>query len=342
MHTPSKLRWGILGAARINQRLLPAIVEADNVELVAIASRRDGAAAATLAQYAPEQQGVKTYDALDDLLNDEDVQAVYIPMANNEHVAWTLRAIAHGKHVLCEKPMALAVTDIDTIAEAARRHNVTVMEGFMYRFHPQLARVLELVQSGRFGEIRSARSSFAFMMRPERIYRLQEDMANGGGALWDIGCYAIHSLRQFFGQPPVSVMAMAKRITSGADVAASGSLDFGEGRFAQFNFSFEHARCSEYELIGTKGGIKCHTVWQLPGDEPVISWWTEDGQQGEEHLSPANHFTLEIEHFSQAVLSGNVPLLTLDDARANCQTLVATLKSITEGRLVSLSEIVKD
>jgi predicted dehydrogenase len=238
--------------------------------------------------------------------------------------------------------MALAVTDIDTIAEAARRQNVMVMEGFMYRFHPQQARVLELVQSGRFGEIRSARSSFAFMMRPERMYRLQEDMANGGGALWDIGCYAIHSLRQFFGQSPESVMAMAKRIDSGADVAASGSLDFGDGRFAQFNFSFEHARRSEYELIGTKGGIKCHTVWQLPGDEPVISWWTEDGQQGEEHLPSANHFTLEIEHFSQAVLSSNAPLLTLDDARANCQTLVATLKSITEGRLVHLNEIAKD
>jgi predicted dehydrogenase len=338
MHTSTRLRWGILGAARINERLLPAIVAADNAELVAIASRRPNAAAQTLAQYAPHQTGVKTYDALDELLNDADVQAVYIPMANHEHAYWTLRAIEHGKHVLCEKPLALTVADIDAVAVAAHQHNVTVMEGFMYRFHPQQARVLALVQSGLFGDIRSARSSFAFMMRPERQYRLQEPMANGGGALWDIGCYAIHTLRPFFDQPPVAVSAMAKTLPSGADVSACGTLDFGDGRFAQFNFSFEHARRSEYELIGTKGGIKCHTVWTLAGDTPVISWWTEDGQHGEEHIAAANHFELEVEHFSACVLAGDAPLLPLDDARENCRTLAAILKSVQVGRLVRLDE----
>lgn len=338
MHTTtSKLRWGILGAARINERLLPAIVAADNAELVAIASRRPDAAAQTLAKYAPEQSNVSTYDAPDALLNDDNVQAVYIPLANHEHAQWALRAIEHGKHVLCEKPLALTVADCEAIAAAARRHNVTVMEGFMYRFHPQYARVFELVQSGLFGDIRAARSNFAFMMRPERLYRLQEPMSNGGGALWDIGCYAIHSLRQFFNAAPVSVTALAKTIASGADVSACGALDFGDGRFAQFNFSFEHARRSEYELIGTKGGIKCHTVWTLAHDTPVISWWTEDGQHGEEQLPAANHFQLEVEHFSACALSGSKPLLSLDDAKANCQVLVATLQSINEQRLVRLT-----
>lgn len=334
MDKQTKLRWGILGAARINERLMPAIVEAGNAELVAVGSRRPGAAAQTLAQYAPSQASVTTYDSLEGLLTDTNVQAVYLPLANHEHAEWALRAITHGKHVLCEKPMALRVTDIDAIESAAAQHNVVAMEGFMYRFHPQHARVLELVSSGLIGDVRSVRASYSFMMRPARMYRLAESVANGGGAMWDIGCYAIHSLRLFFGQEPLSVMAMAKYIESGADTATSGVLDFGDGRFAHFDFSFERARRCEYEIIGTKGGIKCHVVWQLPGDVPVISWWTEDGRQCEERLPVANHFRLEIEHFSQSVLEGKPPLLPLADAKSNCRIILAALQSAAEHRQV--------
>lgn len=337
MTNKSKLNWGILGAARVNERLLPAIVEAPNAKLVAIASRRPGAAAQTLAQYAPHQQHVKTYDNLDALLDDAEVEAVYLPLANHEHAEWTLRAIAHGKHVLCEKPMALTVADIEAIKAAASEHKVTVMEGFMYRFHPQHARVLELIGLGTIGEVRSVRASYSFMMRPARIYRLAESVERGGGAMWDIGCYAIHSARMFFDQTPVAVTAMSRFIESGADMTTSGIIDFGEGKFAHFDFSFERARRSEYEIIGTKGGIKCHTVWQLPGDVPVISWWTEDGRQCEERLPADNHFRLEIEHFSNCVLSGNAPALSLEDAKANCQIIVAALQSAALGQVVKLA-----
>jgi predicted dehydrogenase len=336
MNNQVKLRWGILGAARINERLLPAIVEASNSELIAIASRRPGAAAETLAKYAPCHPGIHAYDDLDALLNDERIQAVYVPMANGEHAEWALRAIAHRKHVLCEKPMALKVADIDAIETAARRYKVTVMEGFMYRFHPQHARVLELISSGLIGEVRSVRASYSFMMRPARMYRLAANVEHGGGAMWDIGCYAIHSLRMFFQQAPLSATAIAKYVDSGADITTSGVLDFGDGKFAHFDFSFERARRCEYEIIGTQGGIKCHVVWQLPGDVPVISWWTEDGRQSEERLPVANHFRLEVEHFSDCVLNGKDPALSLDDARDNCRTIVAALQSAAEGRVVQL------
>lgn len=169
MTIKTKLRWGILGAARINERLLPAIVEASNADLVAIASRRPGAAAQALAQYAPHQQQVQTYDNLEALLDDAEVEAVYVPLANHEHAEWVLRAVERGKHVLCEKPMALTVADIDAIKAAASRHKVTVMEGFMYRFHPQHARVQELIRLGAIGEVRSVRASYSFMMRPARL-----------------------------------------------------------------------------------------------------------------------------------------------------------------------------
>ena len=334
----TKLRWGILGAARVNERLLPAIVEASNAELVAIASRRAGAAAETLAKYAPKVQGVKTYDALEDLLDDASIQAVYIPLANHEHAEWALKAIAAGKHVLIEKPMAIKLADVEAIEAAALKHKVKVMEGFMYRFHPQHQRVKEIVQSGLIGEVMFAKASYSFMMREARMYRLANDTANGGGAMWDIGPYAIHTLRHCFETPPISVTAMAKYAQSGADISTSGVIDFGDGKRGHFDSSFECSRQSEYSIVGTKGSIKCHTVWQLPGtnDVPVISWWSESGHKGEAIYPASNHFVLEIEHFSDCVLNDKPTLLIFADAKMNCKTIVATLESAATGKTVKI------
>lgn len=328
MNNQSKLRWGILGAARVNERLLPAIVEASNSELVAIASRRPGAAAETLQKYAPKQQGVTAYDNLEALINDDRVQAVYLPLSNHEHAEWALRVIQSGKHLLCEKPMALTVADIEAIEDAALKHNVIAMEGFMYRFHPQHVRTMEIINSGIIGEVKFVRASYSFIMRPARMYRLAQDVDLGGGAMWDIGPYAINSLRMCFGSEPISALAMAKYADSGADIATSGLLDFGDGKHGHFDISFQCSRRSEYEVTGTKGGLKCHTVWQLPGDVPVISWSTEDGRYWEEKLLPSNHFRLEIEHFSECVLTGKAPLLSLTDAKENCRAIVAVLQSL--------------
>ena len=181
-----KLRWGILGAARVNERLLPAIAEAHNSELVAIASRRPGAAAATLAKYAPGHPA-RAYDSLEPLLDDPSIEAVYLPLANQEHAEWALKVIERGKHLLCEKPMALSVADIEAIEAAAQARGVAVMEGFMYRFHPQHARILRLIQDGALGEVRSVRATYSFTMRQARMYRVNRVPDQGGGAMWDIG-----------------------------------------------------------------------------------------------------------------------------------------------------------
>lgn len=331
------LRWGILGAARVNERLLPAIVEAPNSRLVAIASRRPGAAAETLGKYAPGVSDVAVHDSLEALLDDGNVQAVYLPMANHEHAEWALRAIHQGKHVLIEKPMALSLEDIDAIAQAAGKAGVTVMEGFMYRFHPQHARIREIIASGLIGEVRTVHTHYSFMMRPARMYRLALEVAQGGGAMWDIGPYAVHSARLWFDTPPQAVTAIAKYADSGADITTSGIIDFGDGRHARFDVSFECSRQSEYTIIGTKGGIKCHAAWQLPGDVPFVSWWTDDGQACTEKLAVANHFNLEIEHFSDCVLNNKPPLLSFDDARDNCRTINAALQSAATGKTVILA-----
>ena len=337
MTTSKPLRWGILGAARINERMIPSILQASNAELVAIASRRPGAAAETLAKYAPGQSKISAYDDLTALLNDDNVQAVYLPMANHEHAEWALRAIRSGKHVLVEKPMALTVADITAIEQSAKEHKVTVMEGFMYRFHPQHARVQEIIRSGIIGEVRSVRSSYSFIMRPARLYRLAEDVSKGGGAMWDIGPYSIHSARWCFDAQPVAVTAIAKFVESGADITTSGVIDFGDGRHVHFDVSFEWARQSIYEVTGTKGGVKCHNAWRLPEDVPLISWWTEDGKGEEEKLPLADHFVLEVEHFSDCVLNGKSPLLNFDDAKANCRTIQAVLESAATGKRVQLA-----
>ena len=333
-----KVRWGILGAARINERLLPAILAVPQAELVAIGSRRPGAALETLQRLAPEAHHVKTYDSLEAVLECAEIDAVYIPLANAEHASWVLKAIAAGKHVLCEKPLATCPEDILAIHQAASEQGVRVMEGFMYRFHPQHERVRELIASGLIGEVRSVRTSFSFMMKPARLYRIQSDIGAGGGAMWDIGCYAIHSARMWMQGSPRSVTAMMHCAESGADLWTSGIIEYGEGRRAHFDFSFECTRRSEYEITGTLGTIRCPTVWQLPGDIPEIHWRTEDGRRGEESPAPFNHFELEVAGFSSAVLAGDDPLLPLEDALLNCKVITAAIESAKTGKHIYIAE----
>lgn len=335
----AKLKWGILGSARVCERLLPAIVGAQNAELVAVASRRPGAAKATLEKYAPDYKvAVNCYDNLDNLIADPNVEAVYCPMANEEHGEWALKVINAGKHILIEKPMATKLEEIEAIEAAAKAKGVKVMEGFMYRFHPQHKKIQEIVEAGLIGHVLSARASFSFLMKPARMYRINRSMADGGGAMWDIGPYAIHALRWCFqknGLPaePLKLIAHGKCNIYGADVVASGVLDFGENdwglaRFGHFDVSFERSRKAEYEIIGDKGWIKCHNMWAYPTDDPVISWGTDNGENGEEILPKADHFTLEVEHFSDCVLNDASPLLTFDDAKNNCKAIEQILQSI--------------
>jgi xylose dehydrogenase (NAD/NADP) len=336
-----KLKWGILGAARVNERLLPAIIEAPNSQLVAIASRRAGAAKATLEKYAPcYASSVTCYDHMDALITDKNVEAVYCPMANEEHAEWALKAINAGKHVLIEKPMATTLKDIEAIEASAAKNKMKVMEGFMYRFHPQHKRLQEIVESGLIGDVLSARASYSFLMKQARMYRINRSMAQGGGAMWDIGPYAIHSLRWCFGLEPKSVIAHAKLNDVGADIVTSGVLDFGQdaegrARFGHFDISFERSRKSEYEIIGTKGWVKCHAAWVFQNDVPVISWALEDGKFAEERFAPSNHFALEIEHFSDCVLNDKPTHLTFADAKANCKAIEAVLQSVSTQRIVA-------
>ncbi len=330
------LNWGILGAARVTEKLIPAIIEASNARLIAVASRRKGAAAEVIEKLAPGNSDIEALDDPQALLTHPDIDVIHLPMANEEHAEWALKAIANGKHLLIEKPMALTVEDIDAIAQAAEEKGVKVMEGFMYRFHPQHDAVREIIESGVIGDVRTVSTRFAFPMKPARLYRVNRPIENGGGAMWDIGPYAVHTARLWFDDEPKAVTAVAKLNEHGADLSLTGIFDYGDGRFAQFEMSFEHARRSVYEIIGTLGGVTCHATWQ-PADEPAkISWWTEAGQHETVEVPAADQFVNEIEHFSNCVLNNTDPLLSLQDARANCKAIVATLQSVKEGKTIKL------
>ena len=232
--------------------------------------------------------------------------------------------------------MALKVEDIKCIQAAAKKYRRKVMEGFMYRFHSQHARAKALVDSGLIGNVRSVRTSFSFMMKPARLYRMEAPVEEGGGACWDIGCYAIHAARLWIPNAPLSLMASMHFSESGADLSTSGLIDCGQGIRIHFEFGFDTTRRSEYVLTGTEGRLTCSTVWQLPGDTPKLSWEREDGRSGIETPPAENHFVQEIEAFSTAVLEDLEPPLGLEDALENCRILNAVIASAKTGRSITL------
>jgi len=331
------INWGILGAARVNQRLLPAIEHNPHSKLLMLASRRDGAAQECINQYSKYPSEVKASQDFDEVIQHPDIHAIYIPLANEEHTEVALKAIQHKKHVLIEKPMALTKDEVIQITNAAKKNEVQVMEGFMYVFHPQFDFIQQMIASGKLGRIQYAHSMFSFPIQPARYYRINRSIKDGGGALWDIGPYAIHTLRQVMGGHIKQVNACAKMNTHQADMSASGILEFTDQRRATFDISFECTRRSEFEIFGDKGRLKCHTVWQHEDDEAIISYELDGGKTTTEKIPKGNHFDLEIDHFVDCILNNKESdKLSMDDAIHQAATMEAVYQSIQNGQWVSV------
>ena len=333
----TKIRWGIVGAARVNERLIPAINQSELGELIAIGSRRRGAAKDCLLKHLPESEDkVSCFDGLDQVITHNNVDAIYIPLANEEHTEITLKAIREKKHVLIEKPMAIKSEEVKILIEEAAKNNVKIMEGFMYAFHPQFDRIMNTIKSNILGDISYAHSMFSFPIKPARFYRIDRSMENGGGALWDIGPYAIHTIRQCFKENPQRVKAIAKLNEHGADIATSGLIDFGNSKRATFDISFECTRRSEFEAFGALGRVKCPTVWQPDDKQAKIIINTESSGLTEEVVPAANHFVLEINHFNKVISSDIVPKLSNEDAFWNAKTLESIEQSIKKDGWIHL------
>jgi xylose dehydrogenase (NAD/NADP) len=311
------LRWGILGTARINRRVIPAMRLARRSELVAVASRGQARAA----HYATEWSIPRAIAGYQTLLDDPGIDAVYIPLPNTDHVPWTLAAIAAGKHVLCEKPLALDPADVDRIAAAASAAGVVVEEGFMYRHEPMTARVMSLVSEGAVGSVRAVVSGFTFALGSGANIRM--DRALGGGALWDVGSYPVTYAQLIAGHEPKMVLGSAHWAASGVDEEFTGLLRFDPGGMtANIYAGFRAAYRTWLEIIGTEGSLTVPHPFR-PGPLETLELERNGGVERIAVDGSPAIFVREIEDFAASVLDGVPPVVSLAESRRTAATLLA-------------------
>jgi predicted dehydrogenase len=323
------LRWGILGVARINRALIPPLQASQRHDLLAIASRDAGRAAD-----AAKQWGIpRAYGSYEDLLADRDVDVVYVPLPNASHATWTIRSAEAGKHVLCEKPLALGVDDIDRIQDAARRAGVVVAEAFMYRHHPQTLRVRELVAAGTLGALRLVRGAFTFSLTREADPRL--DPALGGGSLWDVGCYPVSLARFVLGAEPTDVFGWQVTGPTGIDETFAGVLRFPGGVLALVDCGFRAPFRTHVEVVGSEASLVVPHPFKPGAAETILL--SRGGQIEEIAVTGGDLYAGEIEDMADAILLGRPPRVSLAESRGNIAALVALLEAASKGSAVSLS-----
>ena len=325
------LRFGVLGCAAIAvHKVIPAIHRSERCEVVAIASRDADRAAAT----ATDLGIGRHHGSYDDLLADPDVEAVYIPLPNHLHAPWTRRAAEAGKHVLCEKPLALDTAEAAGMIEGCRRADVVLMEAFMYRVHPLWTRVHELVTDGTIGELQAIQAFFSYRnLDPENIRNIA---AYGGGALMDIGCYPINVARWLFGAEPSDVVGSVRfDPTFGTDVLSSAVLDFG-GRHATFTCSTQLEDDQRVHLIGSEGRLLVEIPFNIPPDRPTRIIRAAGGDPpvapGLDVITipPADPYAVQADAFAAAVRDGAPVPIPPEDAIGTLAVIERILDSASQ------------
>jgi predicted dehydrogenase len=322
----TRLRWGLLGTARINRAVIPALRVSARSELVAVASRDREKGTA----YAREW-GIPRVVGYEEMLADPAVDVVYIPLPNSLHAEWTIRAARAGKHVLCEKPLAVRAEDVDAVAAAARENRVVVAEAFMYRHHPQTRRVKELVDAGAVGPVKLVRGAFTFDLTRDADVRLQPTLA--GGSLWDVGCYPVSYARYLVGAEPVEAFGWQATGPSGIDEGFYGQLRFAADVFAQFDSGFRAGFRTRLEVVGRTGSIVVPRPFKPTPHESIL---VTRGDAVEEIPieGPPELYLGEVEDMADAVLEHRASAVSLQDSRGNVAALVALYRSAREGRPV--------
>jgi predicted dehydrogenase len=313
----SKVRWGVLSTAKIGrQKVIPATQRSQLGMVTAIASRDLARAKSAAAELGIE----KAYGSYQELLSDRNVDAVYIPLPNHLHVTWSQRALKAGKHVLCEKPIGLSLAEAEQLAgAAAARPKLKIMEAFMYRFHPQWQRAREIVREGRIGQLRTIHTQFSYYNDDTQNIRNQRDM--GGGALMDIGCYAISLSRFIFDAEPQRVLGHIERDPgTQIDRLTSGVLEFFQGT-ATFTCATQLVPFQRVNIYGTSGRIEIEIPFNAPLDQPCVvrvQVGTQSNTPVEElRLEVCDQYTLQADAFAKAILDDTPVPTPLADAVAN-------------------------
>jgi len=327
----TKLRWGILGVAKINERLLPAFRTAANAELRGIASRSlDKAQAAAKAANIPQAFG--SYEAL---LNDANIDAVYNPLPNTLHAEWTRKAAERGKHVLCEKPLAPTAALAQEVVAFCESKKVCLMDGFMWPHHPRTSSLRKFLAEGAIGPVQRISSAFTFHMSPldPNNIRLQPELA--GGSLLDVGCYPVYGIRWAMGAEPVRAWATA-RYEHGCDVEMSGTLWFADGRLATFDCGFTHPFRQWLEITGATGVVHVADMW-LPPKRAVYEIRRDGSYEPEVHaVDGYDQIQCMLENFGRYALEGKPAAPAPDEAVKTLRVLDALAQSARERRVVDV------
>lgn len=323
------LNWGLLSTARINRALIPPLRASKRNHLLAVASRSQESAD----RYAREWRIPRAHGTYESLLADPEIDVIYNSLPNHLHAEWTIRAVEAGKHVLCEKPLALTVDEVDAVESAARRHGRMVTEAFMYRHHPQTLKVQELVKNGSIGDIKLIRGSFAYVLSRDGDVRLDPGM--GGGSIWDIGCYPISYARAVLGANPLEVFGWQVPGPTGIDETFVGQMRFGGDVYAQFDSSFAIPFHTFMEIVGSEGTLNIPRPFK-PGENEKI-YLTRGDKTETLKIKGQELYIGEVEDMADAILLGRQPRISLADSRANVAVIVALLESARSGRAMPLS-----
>jgi predicted dehydrogenase len=332
MSMRKKVRWGVLGVANIaTKKVIPAMQRGERSEIAGIASRN-----LERARQAAGELGIaKAYGSYEELLADPQLEAIYNPLPNHLHVPWSIKAAERGKHVLCEKPIALSANEVESLIGVRDRTGVKIGEAFMVRTHPEWLRAREIVRSGEIGELRAVISGFSYFNRdPKNVRNIAEF---GGGGLMDIGCYPITMSRFLFEREPARVASVIERDPEmKIDRLSSAILDFAPGQ-AVFTCSTQLVPFQRMQIMGTRGRIEIEIPYNIPPDRPVRIF-VDDGSELAGHsarveeIPTCDQYTVQGDLFSKAIQEGGEVPVPLENALANMLVIEAVFRSGGTGR----------
>jgi xylose dehydrogenase (NAD/NADP) len=325
------MQFGIVSTANIGRAaVVPAIQDSDH-EVLAVASRDERTAKRMATEFAIP----RAFEGYDALLADPDLDAVYVPLPNSLHAEWTKRAADAGLDVLCEKPLAADADEAQDVVAHCADAGVTLMEAFMYRYHPRTRRAAEVV-SDQLGDVRRVDATFQFPLRgrPDDV-RLNPDLA--GGSLMDVGCYAVSAARLFLGEPETVYATTSDTRDCGVDTGVTAQFEYADGASAQISASFDTQDTQRYRVEATDGWLEADEAFVPRGDDGVDLAYAVDGREVTESFDPVDQYRLEVEQFADCVESGTTPRTDGAEAVANMRVIDACYESAKLGEPVNLS-----
>jgi xylose dehydrogenase (NAD/NADP) len=322
-----KLRWGVIGCAGITRSVVPGIQQSALNEVVAIASRDESKAKVTA-----EKFGIPTaYSSYEALLADESIDAVYIPLPNHLHKEWTIKAAEAGKHVLCEKPIALNAQETEAMVAACQKAGVKLAEAFMYRHHPRYTMIQDIIASGEIGELRAIHGAFTFNNAASKEnVRFHEYM--GGGSLYDVGCYPLSAARFLLGKEPLAATmhALFSPEHGNVDMMASGLVEFPDSIALTFYCGMWAAGRNILEIVGTAGSIELPSAYVSKPDASSNFFVNVKGARREVTVPQVNQYALQADDLARSVIHGEQQKFQAEDAISNMRLIDACLKSARE------------